>query len=189
MLPREEIWKRFAEEIGATYFPGDFWKPESITAQVGFWTVTLALHHDHSIFSKVTCTRLRATYVRGDDLIFSIFRAEAFQDTGHLSNMPEIVVGEPVFDEAFRVAGNSPSKVHSLLANAALRSYLLEEPLIGLEATLFPDSTEIHLLTCQVIGAVEQPSRLLHLFELMGETLQHLAALGSARQISTILGP
>jgi hypothetical protein len=180
---REEIWQRFAEEIGARYVPGDFWQSEQIIARMDPWTVTLETHHDPA--ARVPCTRLTAPYISADRFTFSIFRASAFQDVGLLSSADEIIVGDAVFDTAFRVAGSDAERVRALLENPHLRHYLLGEPQIGLEAGIRADALpRLHSpqaqLICIVLGIVEERDRLLHLFELMGETLQHLRAIGSA---------
>jgi hypothetical protein len=177
---REEVWQRFAEEIGARYVPGDLWQSEQIIARMEPWTVTLELHHDPA--ARVPCTRLSASYVSDDRFTFSIFRASAFQDVGALANANEIIVGDAVFDTAFRVAGSDAERVRALLANGHLRQYLLGEAQLGLEAGISPNffQNKQAQLICLVLGVVDERDRLLHLFELMGETLQHLRAIGSA---------
>jgi hypothetical protein len=177
---REEIWQRFADEIGASYVPGDLWQSEQIVARMEPWTVTLELYHDPTV--RFPCTRLSAPYLSDDRFTFSIFRASAFQDVGTLANTNEIIVGDAVFDTAFRVAGSDAERVRALLANGHLRQYLLGEAQIGIEAGINPNffQNKQALLICLVLGVVEERDRLLHLFELMGETLQHLRSIGSA---------
>jgi hypothetical protein len=175
---REEVWRFFAKEIGAEYTAGDQWQSERIAATIAPWTVTLELLHESS--SGTPCTRLVAPYRSTDRFLFTIYRADAFRDTGVLSRTEEIQVGDAVFDAAFRVAASDPDRIRELLANAHLRQYLLSERQIGIEASMLTNhigSREAQLV-CTVLGCVETRDRLLTLFELMGETLQHLHDLG-----------
>jgi hypothetical protein len=177
LYSREENWLRAASEIGATYFRGDFWEPESIKATIPPWTVVLTLVKDDP---HIACTRLTARYFCPDSFTFSIFRAGMFADDGHLQEAEEIEIGDPLFDALFRVAGQPTEQVERLLANEAIRGYLIAEPQIGLYAEPVPSSRRRVDLTCTVLGVIDEPRRVIALFELMGETLQHLCAIGSA---------
>jgi hypothetical protein len=180
LYTREENWQRFATEIGAIYKRGDFWEPEQIQAVLFPWTVTLTLVKDDPQHRFIACTRLVARYLAADAFTFSVFREEVFAENRSLPTLSNIVVDHPRFEKMFRVTGQPVEQVRQLLANDAIRDYLLAETQMGLCTDPVPAVRAQMDLTCMVVGVVEEPERLLSLFELMGETLQHLCAIGSA---------
>jgi len=174
---QEEVWRRFAAEIGARYLPGDFWTREQIVATVPPWTIAIEVYQDAQ---KVACTRLTARYVTLDGFSFSVFRLSACRDTDPLAESPEIVVGDYDFDVAFRVAGSDQRRTLELLSNDALRAYLMAAPHVRLEANRVQGTKHLSELVCVVPEVLETRKRLLGLFELVAETLQHLRTIGSA---------
>ena len=177
--PRELIWQRFAREIGGEYSPGGFWHQEQIALVMPPYAITIALTKDTP---SVACTELSASYSTNDGLLFSIFDSDAFADTGPLQKLPEILVGNEAFDTRFRIAGTDRQQVLKLLQNDAIRAYLMRVPHIGLHTERITPSPIQVKLTCTVLGTVSHRETLLALVELMGETLQHLCAIGSAKE-------
>jgi hypothetical protein len=179
LYTREEIWQRFATEIGADYTPGDFWTTEQIRATIAPWTILLTLSKEDP---KVACTHLTARYHSPDGFTFTCFQAGTFADVGHLKTAAEIVVGDTTFDHRFRIAGDPIPQAGRLFRNPAIRRYLMAIPHIGLSAEPVPAIKACSELSCMVIGAVATQERLLALVELMAETLQHLCTIGSATE-------
>jgi hypothetical protein len=178
---QEEVWRRFAAEIGAQYIPGDFWQREQILATVPPWTVSFEVLQDTLASTEfAACTRLTARYVATDGLGFSVRRRDAGGETGLPSATPRLTVGDPDFDRRFDVIGHDAVKVLRLLSNDAIRAYLMAEPHVSLGASRVTGDGRLMEIACVVPSVVETRRRLLGLFELMGETLQHLRAIGSA---------
>jgi hypothetical protein len=183
---QEEVWRRFAAEIGARYLPGDFWTREQIVATVPPWSIKIEVDKDTAIWANVACTRLTARYVTLDSFSFTIFRLNASRDTDPLAESPEIVVGDPDFDAAFRVGGSDRQRTLQLLSNDALRAYLMAAPHVRLESSRIQGTEPLSELVCMVPEVLETRKRLLGLFELMAETLQHLRAIESAADKSPV---
>ncbi|MDX1935301.1 MAG: hypothetical protein SFU56_22105 [Capsulimonadales bacterium] len=176
---REEIWQQVARRIGGTYHPGGFFEHERLVVPIPPWTVSLRLVTEDV---RHLYTAATAPYLSEDGFTFTLQTIGSFEETGHLSLSEEIEIGEPRFDRRYRIAGHPAEQVRRLLTNDALRQYLDCESRIRLSATPVPHSRRRIDLTCTVVGAVAEPDRLQSLFELMGETLQHLCAIGSAEE-------
>lgn len=153
---REEVWQRFATEMGGVYISGDFWEEEKIKLTLPPWNITITLVKDNL---QVATTRLSARYLCLDNFTFSILRVESH----------------------FHLEGHPSEQIEKLLGNESLRRYLASEAHIRLYNER--NSQQEKELTCTIIGAVGERHRLLALFELMGETLQHLCAIGSAAEV------
>jgi hypothetical protein len=181
---QEEVWRRFAEEIGAHYVPGDFWEKEQIVAAAPPWIVTFEIQQDTLTSTDFSaCTRLTARYVATDGFSFSVLRRDAIRKTDLPAMSPPVMIGDDDFDRRFSVTDGGDAKTRELLSNDAIRAYLMAEPYVGLTASRVPGSDRLMELTCVVPEVANTRRRLLRLFELMGETLQHLRAIGVAADV------
>jgi hypothetical protein len=160
------VWRQFAEEIDAQYLGGDRQRPESITARVEPWNVILTIDTSGDIASS----QLEAHYVSVDGFTFAIRRVNGIHVGMSLES----------FEQDFTAVGSQPTRVRQIVANDAIRLYLSAERDIGLRATRLTLPNRMTRLTCHVAGVIDSPERLLSLFELMAETLQHLREIGSA---------
>jgi hypothetical protein len=178
---REEIWRRFADELGARYVPGDFWEKEQIVATVPPWTVTFDIQQDTlSSTEFAACTRLIARYVATEGFSFSVRRRDVVGGTGLAAALPRIAVGDRDFDSRFDVIGSDPARTLEFLSNEAIHALLMAEPHISLDAYEVKGSASLAELACAVPVVVGTRRRLLGLFELMAGALQHLRAMGAA---------
>jgi hypothetical protein len=179
---KDEVWRQLSEEIGAEFIEGRFWKGSKVQAHVGPWTVTLDIHSD----GESQATRIRAPYVNPEGFRFTIYRKGILSDLGKLLGMQDIEVGDPEFDEASIIKGNSEDKVRDLFANARIRQMIQDQPKIRLEVKdsegwfgpRFPeDVDELHF---HVLGVIRDVERLKALFDLFAAVLEQLCRIGSA---------
>jgi len=183
---REQVWRQLAQEIGATYTDGGFWRGDKVEAKVKAWTVTLDTYTVSTGKSSATFTRMRAPYVNPDGFRFKIYRKGLFSALAKKLGMQDIEVGEREFDDAFIVQGNEASKVLSLLAAPRLRQMMLAMPGFYLEVKdsegvfgpKFP--ANVDELYFQVGGVIRDVAVLKGLFDLFAEVLNTLCHIGSA---------
>jgi hypothetical protein len=183
---REQVWRRLAQEIGATYVDGGFWHGGKVEAKVKAWTVTLDTYTVSTGKSSATFTRMRAPYVNPDGFRFKVYRKGLFSGLAKKLGMQDIEVGEREFDDAFIVQGNEESRVLSLLAAPKLRQMMLAQPALFLEVKdsegvfgpRFPK--DVDELCFQVGGVIRDLAVLKGLFDLFAEVLNTLCHLGSA---------
>ena len=183
---KNEIWQQLAEQIGGQFRPGAFMQgPARVTAQTGQWVVTLDTFEDGGE-NSTTYTRMRAPYVNRDGFYFNVYRSSVFSPIGQMLGMQDVIIGDPPFDEAFIIKGNSETKLRQLFADPNLRQLMHAQPRIHLRVKddegwfgkHFPQGVdELHFTTMGVMRDVQQ----LHLlFELFAATLHRLCAIGSA---------
>lgn len=181
-----EIWRRLSTELGARYVAGSTWKGERLEVEHGQWVVTLDL--ETALVGKVPIpfTRLRAPYVNSDGFRFTIYRRTLASDVARWFGMQDVLVGHAAFDRDFIVKGNDERKLRRLCDDARLRLLLERQPQVRLTVlddegwfgARFPKGTDE--LRCSIEGVVVEKQRLQDLFELFGETLDHLCRMGSA---------
>ena len=183
---REQVWRQLAEEIGAQYVDGGFWRGDKVQARVKAWTVTLDTYTVSNGKSTVVYTRLRAPYVNPDGFRFKVYRKGLFTRLGKMLGMQDIEIGEAGFDEAFVVQGNDESKTRSLLADPKTRALMAAQPAFHLEVKdsegffgpKFPP--DVDELCFQVVGVLTDTTILRGLFGLFAEVLAVLCHMGSA---------
>jgi hypothetical protein len=183
---REEVWKQLSESMHGRYIDGSFLKGGKVEAEHGQWVVTLDTYVVSTGKSTIVFTRLRAPYVNPDSFRFTIYRKGLFSNLGKWLGMQDIVVGDPVFDEAFIIKGTDERKVRALFDDPKLRELLTAQPQMNLEVkdderwfgTQFPDGVDE--LCFQVVGIIKDVERLQQLFALFAETLDQLCRIGSA---------
>jgi len=183
---REEVWRQLSVAIGGRFVDGGFFKSDRVEAEHGPWVVTLDNYTVSTGKVTVVFTRLRAPYVNPDSFRFTIYRKGFFSEIGKWFGMQDIVIGDPVFDEAFIIKGNDERKVRALFADPKLRELIAAQPEIHFEVKdderwfgkKFPEGVDE--LYFQVVGVIKDVARLEQLFALFAETLDQLCRIGSA---------
>lgn len=196
---KAEVWNQLAAEIGGQHVVGHFfWGGEKVQACVKDWIITLDTYTVSTGKSSVTYTRLRAPYVNPEGFRFTIYRAGLFSALGKFFGMLDIEVGVPEFDRDFIIKVSEPTApniraVRALFANERVRELITAQPAIyltvkddeGYFKQHFPAGVDE--LWFQVVGVIKDTDRLKSLFDLFGETLNHLCHLGSAYENSVEL--
>jgi hypothetical protein len=187
---REEMWRKLADEVGASYVDGGFWKGDKVDIQHGEWTITLDTYtvsnSTGNSTSSTTYTRLRAPYVNPEGFQFTIYRKGLFSSLGKLFGMQDVEVGFAEFDENFIIKGNDERKLKALFANERIRGLIHSQPSIhftvkddeGWFSTSYPDGVDC--LNFHVVGVLKETERLKTLYWLFAETLDHLCHIGAA---------
>lgn len=183
---KREMWKLLADEIGAAYIDGGFWKGDRVEAKVGEWKMILDTYTVSTGKSSSTYTRIRAPYVNPDGFRFKIYHAGIFSEMGKVLGMQDIEVGCPEFDEAYVIKGENEEKVRELFSDEKIRELIQAQPNFYLEVKndegifgpAFPE--EVDELYFQVYGIVKDIEALKGLFEIFAEVLNQLCLMGSA---------
>jgi hypothetical protein len=183
---KDEVWRRLADQIGADFVDGGFWKGDKVQAQVGPWTITLDTYTVSTGHSHMTYTRMRAPYVNPEGFRFTVYRKGLLTGLGKLLGMQDIEIGDSEFDEAFVIKGTDESRVRDLFGDRTVRTLVQAQPHIHLAVNdsegwfgpTFPeDVDELHF---QVVGVIKEVDRLKALFDLFATVLERLCGVGSA---------
>jgi hypothetical protein len=183
---KEEIWRQLANETGADYVEGGFWKRGKVEAKHDQWTITLDTYAVSTGKTTMVFTRLRAPYVNPDHFRFTIYRRGLFSDIAKWFGMQDISVGHEDFDRDFIIKATDEGKLRALFDNPRLRELIAAQPEIhltvkdeeGWPGTAFPPDTDE--LCFHVQGIIKDVNRLKLLFDLFAETLDQLCLIGSA---------
>ncbi len=186
---KEEIWRQFCAQTGATLVEGGVWEGAKVEARHGPWTVTLDTHTVSTGKSSITYTRMCAPYHNPDGFAFTIYRKGIFTALGKWLGMQDVCVGYPEFDEAFVIQGDDDWTLRRLFANERIRQLISAQPEIrffvdqrrsGFLGNGLPEGVaELHF---EVVGVIKDVDRLKLLYELFSETLDELCRMGSARE-------
>lgn len=183
---KEEIWRQFAAEIGATVVPGGFWQGDKIEATHGSWTVVLDTYAVSTGKATVVYTRMRVPYVTQDGFHFTVYRQGFFSEVGKWFGMQDVTVGYEDFDRDFVIKGNDEEGLRRLFSSQRIRELIAAQPDIhfsvedddGGWSKMFPAGVDE--LRFQVGGVIKDLERLKLLYELFAETLDELCRIGSA---------
>jgi hypothetical protein len=183
---RSELWMQLAEQIGADFVKGGFFREDAVVATVGQWTITLDTWTIPAPGGSTTFTRMRAPYVNRDGFQFLIYRAGDRTWNRHFLRLPVIKIGDPQFDGAFVYRSSSEQKGLDLLSSTQIRVLINAQRRIricvkddeGWFKKHFPQGVdELHFESEEVIKDID---RLRNLFELFAEILHQLCHIGSA---------
>ena len=183
---KKEVWRQFAEEAGAEFVDGGFWKGIEVVARVEDWTITLDTHTVSTGQSSITYTRMRTPFVNTDGFRFAIYRKGPLTKLGRALGMQDIALGYPELDRDFVIKGNDESKLRVLFSNERIRELIQSQRSIRLQIKEIkgrrrkdlPEGTdELHF---QVTGVIKAIERLKSLYELFALTLNQLRHIGSA---------
>jgi hypothetical protein len=183
---KSELWRQLSEEINGRYQRG--WSGERVQATHDEWTVTLDTFVVSTGKTYIPFTRMRAPYVNPESFRFTIYRKSIFSEMATWLGMQDIDVGDPPFDEDFVIKGTHEERVRALFRNPRLRELIDAQPKIHL--TVKDDEgwfgrkfgEQVDELYFAVPGVIKDVERLKLLYELFGETLDQLCAIGSAYQ-------
>jgi hypothetical protein len=184
---KEEIWRQFAVEIGASIVPGGFWEGDKIEATHGPWSVVLDTYTVSTGKAVITYTRMRALFVTPDGFHFTVYRWGFFSEVGKWFGMQDVTVGYENFDRDFVIKGNDEEKLRRLFSSEKIRKLIAAQPDIHFSiadydsnvwAKKFPAGVDE--LRFQAVGVIKDIERLKLLYELFAETLDELCRMGSS---------
>jgi hypothetical protein len=183
-ISRQEIWRGFADDIGARYEPAGWRKSDRVVLDLTPWQIVLDIYlHENFIF-----TRLRAAFVTAAGMRFRTYRQTPWGTLRKALGMRDIEIGDPPFDDEFIVRSNQPEKIVALLANESIRTHLLTQTYSQLEirdndgrrGPRYP--ANVDSLWFSTADRIDDPGRLRASFDLVAETLNQLVAIGAATQ-------
>lgn len=181
-----EVWESLADQMGADYINGGFWKGDKVIARVGEWSVVLDTYTVSTGKSSTTYTRIRAPYVNKDGFRFTIYRKGLFSDVGKFFGMQDIEIGDYEFDDSFIIKGNDEEKVRKLFSNEDIRNMIRTQPRFnltvkndeGIFGQSFPEGVDE--LYFSVVGVIKDIEVLKELFDIFSSVLNQLCIMGSA---------
>ncbi|MDA3960235.1 MAG: DUF3137 domain-containing protein [Planctomycetota bacterium] len=189
---RSEIWAQVAADIGATHVEGGWFGPgDGIRYRHGDWEIVLDSYtrnssgsngHSHSH----TYTRMRAPFINADGLRFEIYQESLFSGLGRLLGMQDIIIGDPVFDDAYVIKGNDEHQIRRLLDDPEVKRLISYQPDISLaieddEGWFGPNfGDNVDQLRFTASGSICDPGLLKDLFDLFATILERLVAIDSA---------
>jgi hypothetical protein len=189
-----KAWERMSHDIGAEFVPPeDFSHPGRVEATVRDWTVTLRMVWVAKGNSGMPYTVLEAPYDAQDDFSFLVKSTSLGRALLKLLGFKGLPVGDAMFDRAFFVTSDDPSKVQMLLANGQIRSGLIQ-------AQSHSWFNPLSFTTSDPLGVAEEDTSLLMyeanqmpltypaaeaarlktLFNVMADTLDELRVMGLA---------
>jgi len=184
---KDEIWGQMANEIGGEFIDRGFWKSDALAFKHKEWTIILdTFTRRHGNHSR-KYTRIRAPFVNKDGLYFKIYRKSFFSTIGKLLGMQDIKVGDPYFDEAFIIKGNSDEKIQKLLKSDQLKELIRQIPKVHFQVKdseyllfqkTFPDGVD--MLYFESMGVIKDRQTLKNLFLLFSAILERLVQIDSA---------
>lgn len=184
---KEEIWSQIAHEIGGQYMDGGFWKRDTLYFQHKEWTLVLDTYSRNNGNHSTTYTRMRAPFVNKDGLYFNIYRESAFSAIGKFFGMQDIQVGDPFFDDAFIIKGNSEDQIIKLLKSDKLKQLFTSIPKLHFKikdddyrlfGKSFPQGVD--MLYFETVGVIKDKTTLRNLFLLFCAVLERLVQIDSA---------
>jgi hypothetical protein len=183
---RPEIWRKLAQELGATYQARSWTKSDRIEVAHGEWTLTLDVYTVHANHAHIPYTRLRAPFANTERFRLRVYRASIFTPIAKWLGVQDIEIGASEFDADWVVKSNDERRAKAFLANSALRARIAAQRKLSLSVEddegwfgkRFPESVDELRL---VIGGHEKdPARLKELFDLFADCLDQLCAIGAA---------
>jgi hypothetical protein len=183
---REEIWRKLASEIDATYVDGNFWNRGKVQASHAGWLITLEEH------GKYHHTHMRAPFLNPGGFRFSVYRKRIFSELGKSLGMQDVEVGHQDFDRDFVIKGTDDTKLRGIFGNARIRELIAAQPRVHFEVKdahgifardLFAGKPPegLDLLEFEVHDTIKDKEHLRLLFDLFAETLDELCRMGTAR--------
>ena len=183
---QEEIWTQFAEEVGADFEDGGFFKAKKVVGKFENWLITLDTYTVSTGKSSNTYTRIRAPYVNKDNFNFKIYKKGLFSEIGKTLGMQDIEIGDPEFDEMFVIKGNDEAKLIELFSSDKIRELISGQKNFHMEVkddegwfgSQFPEGVDE--LYFQTHGVIKDIERLKDLYMLFSLILNKLYLMGSA---------
>ncbi|MEL6922775.1 MAG: DUF3137 domain-containing protein [Bacteroidota bacterium] len=183
---KKEIWQQIADDIGARFESGGFWRPDHLSYQYREWEIVLDTFTRSTGNSSTTYTRMRAPFANQDDFYFTIYRKGFFSDIAKVFGMQDIKVGDQWFDETFVIKSNKPSQIRQLLLDEDIKDLLHDQPRVhlkiktnkGIFKQKYPKNVDELYFEC--VGIIKDSNRIKDLFDLFAFVLQRLVEIDSA---------
>lgn len=173
---QEEVWKQFADEIGAKFDKGSLVEAKKIVSKFDPWTITIDTYNQ-SIAGKVSIpyTRFTSKFINEDNFRFEIFKRNRLNDLTLKVGMQDINIGYRDFDEDFIIKGNDEEKIKELFSNDKIRELLCNQANIRLRINDrgwftedLPDGVDVlHLETNTVVKDINELRELYMIFVLV----------------------
>ena len=185
---KEEIWRKLCGLVGGVVIQNQDLGSTKLEVHHKQWTITLDTFTELIGENEETYTRLRAPFVNNDGFRFTIYRKGFFSLFRKLLGMKNVLIGDPVFDDAFVIDGNNELILRELFSDLNIRHRIEQQPKIYLSVwhdegwfqPQFPEGVdELYLRVPGIVSDIEQ---LKSLYELFAEVLIHLCQIGSAYQ-------
>jgi hypothetical protein len=180
---KDEIWREFAAGVGGEFQPRHFTRQSAVVARIGPWPVLL-LSYSKGGDNKVRYTELRGHFVPGNPVELSVFRRGWWARPGRWLGMPDLLTGDPEFDEAFILQSREPEMARSVLDSILLRRALIDITRVRLEVRDRPRFGVVRrwpegVAAVRVIerGIEKDPHRLAQMMDLMKVALERLERL------------
>ncbi len=188
-------WRQLSNQIGAEFIQkkqeGGFFKPREgckVRARVKEWTITLydtkEIYTTQHSATTVHGTNMDAPYVTKDEFAFMIYPKGMLSELGKLFGGQDAEVGYPEFDRDFIIKCTDEAKVRALFANSRIRQLIQAQPgfhRFGADS-YYGVRPELYFRFQSDVAVITDVGRLKSLFELFGETLNQLVAIGSASE-------
>ncbi len=184
---QNEIWQRFAAQVGGSFTEGGFFTDAVLRVHVLDWTVTMDTFRRGTRKNERTYTRIRAPFVNADGFRFGIWNESFFSPVGRFFGMQDIEVGGNLFDSSFVIQGNNPTKVaelfecervRGLCALFADRLHLEVQDDDGFFGATFPEGVD--QLYFETYGTIRDVNALHDVYDLFAACLNRLCEIGAA---------
>ena len=187
---KEEVWRKFAEEINGKYIEGHYGQPDHIEVTHNKWTIIFDTYAVSNPFSSRQenvgeFTIIKVPFYTRDSFQFSIREKGIINGMGKLFGAQDIEIGDAAFDKKYIIKGNDENKLQLLLSNKKILELIHFQKRICLElvddegfwGTKLSDGVfEITFVATNVIKNMEQ---LRSLYNLFIELLNQLSHIGS----------
>ena len=184
-----EVWHAVCGQLHGEYRDGGLWKSDQVRVRHDAWLLTLDVYTVSGEGHNEQFTRMRAPFYNQNGFRFLIRHQGVIDRVGKSLGMQDVEIGDEALDKTFVFQSKQEDQLRRLLDDAPLRTMLKAEPWARLEVKhgegwfgpKFPPNVDE--LALQVRGKVEDPGRLRRMFDLLGLTLDRLAAIGAAARI------
>ena len=183
---KKEIWNEVANEIGATFVDGGFWKKDKIVYQHKNWTIELDTYTTGGKNSR-TYTRLRACFITLDYFEFRMYEENILSSWSKKLGLQDIQVGYPDFDDRYMLKSNNHEKqTHRLLESTSIRELIksVEDVRLSIQNYegffLQKRRKNLQLIYFEKYGIIKDKQLITNLFTLYCLMLDQLVKIESA---------
>lgn len=182
---KKEVWTEVANEIGAKFIDGGFWKKDKIVYSHKNWSIELDLYSTGGKHSK-TFTRLQACFLSRDMFQFRMYEENILSPWSKKLGFQDIQIGIPEFDEKYMLKSNTnDNQTYKLLASTSIRELIKSVDDIHLSVRTFGGffrKTPKNLLQIyyEERGILKNKQQITNLFTLFCLLLDQLVEIHSA---------
>ena len=184
--PLKEVWGQLAAEIGAIYRDRtNIFATPSVVKEHGNWTILLDTFTVNTGKSSVTYTRMRAPYVRSNDIVFKLTRKSVFSGIGRMFGNPVIETYDYDFDDEFVLKGNDENVIKEVFQNENIKDAIRFQKRLILKAGPYKPKKSLtdSELYFQMTGVLKEMDKLKNLFSLFEEMLDEFVKQDVAEKI------